>query len=211
MICPQCHSPQSSVYSQDKWRSYFQCQFCFLIFIPRDQLLTDVEEKNRYQAHQNQTDNMNYKNYLASIADSILPHLNFGDRGLDYGCGETTLLSSLLTERGYITGAYDLYFRQDETIWSQIYDFIILSEVIEHFRDPREELKKLNRILKKNGKIFIKTKFYPLEKEKFIDWFYKRDLTHVQFYQTKPFEQISLSEGFKLFEQIGNDLYVFRK
>ena len=41
-----------------------------------------------------------------------------------------------------------------------------------------------------NGKIFIKTKLHPGEKNLFDHWFYKRDSTHIQFFNSKSLKEL---------------------
>ncbi len=87
------------------------------------------------------------------------------------------------------------------------YDFIILSEVIEHLRDPREIMLGLKNMLKPQGKFFIKTKLRPGDKIEFSKWFYKRDSTHVQFFNQNSLRQLSNILGMQEARLIGDDLF----
>ena len=78
-------------------------------------------------------------------------------------------------------------------------------EVIEHLRVPAAELKKLKALLNPRGILFIKTKFLP-EKESFEDWFYKRDLTHVQFFSPASLDWICRAYGFYEWKLLNSDL-----
>lgn len=206
--CPLCYSSGPTLYFQDKNRDYFQCRYCDLVYVDRNQLLTPDLEKRRYQQHQNTGEDAGYESYLSEICKKILPWLDFGDKGLDFGCGESKLLSQLLTQNAHSADSYDLYFYPDEEVWKRRYDFVVMSEVIEHLRGPRETLQDLKYILNNPGKIFIKTKFLPEDKSKFGDWFYKRDLTHIQFFNSKSINYIKQELGFHRYEELGNDLYL---
>ncbi|MGE3609891.1 MAG: class I SAM-dependent methyltransferase [Bacteriovoracaceae bacterium] len=192
-------------------RSYFLCQNCELIFVPRNQLIPEIKEKERYELHQNAESDPYYQDYLSQILISVLPLIEKNQVGLDFGCGRTTLLAQLFSQKGIEVDSFDYYFLKDETIWNKKYDFIVLSEVIEHLRDPFEEMKSLKNILNPNGKMFIKTKFYP-QKSEFDQWFYKRDLTHIQFFNPQSMEHLGHSLQMKSeFYLNGPDLTLFRK
>jgi SAM-dependent methyltransferase len=206
--CPVCHGYDNHEFSRDKKRIYYLCNDCSLVFVPRNLLIATEEEKKRYESHDNSNENTEYRAYLTKIADSIEPLLLKGTHGLDFGSGKTTLFSDLLKERGFQMSSYDLYFHPNEEIWSQKFDFIVLSEVIEHVRDPHECLEKIKSLLNSAGQLFIKTKFYPPDKKLFDDWFYKRDMTHVQFFNRNSLNQLAKTVGFNgSFKMIGEDLY----
>jgi SAM-dependent methyltransferase len=207
--CPLCSDHNAQEYSRDKSRSYLICQQCQLIFVPRDQMIQPEQEKQRYDSHQNEESDPHYQNYLQQIVKQVLPSLKNGQCGLDFGCGRTDLMAQLFKTHNYSVDSFDLYFLPDEKIWNRKYNFIILSEVIEHLREPLREMQKLRQLLLPDGTIYIKTKLHPGQKDSFDNWFYKRDNTHVQF-----FDLVSLGElGKKIKmhgpELIGEDLFRF--
>lgn len=210
MTCPLCLCPESELYDRDKTRSYEICRKCSLVFVPRDDLLSEKSEKERYEAHQNDEEDQGYQNYLGQIVETINPFLPPQSLGLDFGCGKTLLLEKLLEEKGHFTESYDVFFRPDEKVLKASYDFIVLSEVIEHLRAPHDEMKKIRAMLKSSGQLFIKTKVLPSTKENFSNWFYKRDTTHVQFFSGKSFLELARLLELKEAQSIGNDLYLFR-
>jgi cyclopropane fatty-acyl-phospholipid synthase-like methyltransferase len=191
MKCPICSGKNSSLFDQDKLRSYYKCSDCTLIFVSRDQILPAIDELKRYEAHKNSEEDPHYGAYLKQIVVASLPHLKKNARGLDFGCGKTTLLSKLYGESGLSVDSYDVFFHPEEMIWQKTYDFIVLSEVIEHLAQPLEVMRKLKGILSPTGQIFIKTKLYPETKAAFANWFYKRDATHVQFFSNESLETLA--------------------
>lgn len=180
MICPLCHKDGAEAFHQDEIRRFFQCLACTIIFVPRDSLLTASEEKKRYDSHQNNEDDPGYRDYFLKTIGPVLKELRPDARGLDFGCGKTRLMAQLFRENGHLTDSYDTFYFPDESIWQKKYDFAVLNEVIEHLRDPSGILRRLRSIV--TGPVFIRTKLYPAKEADFSRWFYKRDLTHVQFW-----------------------------
>lgn len=208
MNCPLCSQNDSTLFDQDKQRSFYQCPHCTLVFVPRSDLVSLSAEKERYDAHENDSDSEGYLKYLTGIADSIHQHLPAKSIGLDFGSGKTTLLEKILEEKGHSVLSYDVFFHPEVPYAENKYDFIILSEVIEHLRDPFQEMAKLTELLQKDGKIFIKTKLLP--EKGFSSWFYKRDITHVQFFSPEAFNHLARSLNLHEAEVIGADLFLFR-
>lgn len=205
MICPLCSSTETELFDRDKFRSFHQCRHCSLVFVPRTELISLDQEKKRYEAHENDEEDPGYRSYLAKVAQSISKNLSQGMKGLDFGSGRTKLLAHLI---GGDIDSYDVFFHPDESLKQKTYDFIILSEVIEHLREPALELQNLKKMLNPNGILFVKTKLLP--SEDFSNWFYKRDITHVQFFSSITFNFLSGKYGFRTAEKIGDDLFLFR-
>lgn len=208
-MCPLCLHPKSELFDQDKQRNYYKCSSCDLIFVQRNILISEDLERKRYESHENSEEDSGYRSYLEKIAHSIKDHLNPDSIGLDFGCGKTKLLAELLVP--HQVHSYDLYFHPDDEIFSKKFDFIILSEVIEHLRDPHQTMLQLNDHLKPNGQIFIKTKLRPQLSLDFSQWFYKRDITHVQFFNSRSFEELAKLCGLNSPQEVGEDLYLFKK
>jgi len=208
--CPICLECNTQEYSQDKFRSYSICNVCGLIFVPRSELISTQDERARYGHHQNESEDPAYFNYLSKIVNDCIPSLKPGDEGLDFGCGPSPLMAKIFSSRGFTADSYDLYFHPHLPYKNKTYDFIILSEVIEHLRNPIEVMKELGHLLNVNGKFFIKTKFYP-EKELFHHWFYKRDSTHIQFFNEEAFKHLASILKVKYEGRIGEDLYLFER
>jgi hypothetical protein len=183
--CPLCSSEKSSLFFKDKIRDYYECEDCSLLFVRRDQLITEIEEKMRYELHENSESNESYRNYLTDIKQGVIDFLSPLQRGLDFGCGESLFMASLFEDDGIFVDSYDVFFHKNLNVFNHKYDFIILSEVIEHFRRPDHELSRLLKLLNPNGKIFIKTKLFDLDKDQFPSWYYKNDPTHIQFFTQK--------------------------
>lgn len=209
MKCPLCSHPQGRIYFTDQRNQYYQCQKCSLVFLSREDLLSFEDEKRRYEKHDNSQDNLEYIAYLDRIAQVIAQNLNHKMNGLDFGCGPTKLLEQIFKRKGFYLESFDPFFFPEISESFKTYDFLILSEVIEHFRKPNAELSLIKRLLKPQGLLFVKTKCLPLEKH-FKDWSYRRDPTHVQFFSAPSFDFISNHFEFSRFHELGNDIYLFR-
>lgn len=207
--CPVCGSHSSQEIDRDKFRSFEQCGECELIYVPRAALISPTEEHQRYQHHQNLDGDEGYRIYLSEIQKSCSALLKPGMQGLDFGCGATTMLAELFTQRNFPTISYDLYFYPEIQYQNRTYDFIILSEVLEHLREPMTVMRQLSGLLNAGGKIFVKTKFQP-RLDQFKNWFYKRDITHVQFFNDKSFTKMADELGLNFDGIIGQDLYVLK-
>lgn len=208
--CPLCFDCNTQEYSQDKYRAYIICRQCQLIFVPRNQMISADREKHRYESHQNDENDPSYQNYLKQIVNQIMPYLHLGQGGLDFGCGRTDLMAQIFRSQNILVDSYDLYFLSNQDIWQKKYNFIILSEVIEHLRGPLSEMQKIRDRLTVHGQIFIKTKLYPNEKVLFDDWFYKRDNTHVQFFNLASLQALAKILNMNGPEVIGEDLFVLK-
>lgn len=212
MICPVCSEPKSFPYDEDKFRTYHLCSNCSLIYVPREKILSFQDEASRYDAHENDEDSLNYRDYLTQTAKGIWDIVGKKSKGLDFGCGKTVLLEKIFEGHGIEMDSYDLYFHPKEDIWKNKYDFIILSEVVEHLSHPTEVMKKLSKILNRHGRIFIKTKLYPPDPVTFHNWFYKRDMTHVQFFDYSSLAKLADLIGMQGPHKVGApDLYEFKK
>jgi hypothetical protein len=200
--CPLCSSSEASLYDKDMKRSFYLCGSCALVYVSRSDLLSAKDERERYEAHENSSEDAGYVQYLKSIFTSVEPHIKVGDEGLDFGSGKTSVLGDFFPS----CDSYDVFFQPREEIWLKRYDFIILSEVIEHLAQPLETMERLSGLLKPGGQFFIKTKFIP---DNFSAWFYKRDLTHVQFFSPASMNWLSRRLGMSECLEMGKDLYHF--
>jgi len=121
-------------------------------------------------------------------------HLKPGAKGLDYGCGPGPTLSILMQERGFSCIDYDPFFKpdMDDTLHPKGggYDYIVSSEVFEHFHDPRAELKRLDSLLVEGGVLGVMTNRVKGEvnDKEFGNWYYRLDPTHVIFWARESFE-----------------------
>ncbi|MDC1110021.1 class I SAM-dependent methyltransferase [Gammaproteobacteria bacterium] len=155
-----------------------------------------VEEEQRYLEHNNKIDDKQYRAFLSKLSEPLKEKLSLGSYGLDFGCGTGPALADMLTKDGFMVALYDPFFYPDEGVLSQQYDFITCTETAEHFYDPFKEFNALNDLLKPGGWLGVMTSFLTSD-EKFENWYYRRDPTHVTFYCEKTFQVIASQRNWK--------------
>ncbi len=190
MACPVCRAASPRPFMQVEERDYWRCRICEATFLDPGQRPTAAEELSHYRHHQNDPDDPRYRRFLAKLADPLLAKLRSGMIGLDYGCGPGPALAAMLAEAGLEMTLYDPFFEADREALDRDYDVITLSEVAEHLFDPAAEFQRLDRLLKPGGWLGVMTCFQT-DDERFADWHYRRDPTHVVFYRARTFEVIA--------------------
>ncbi len=194
-ICPLCQNNDSELYEKDRVRWYHQCLKCFLLFVPSEYHVTFQAEKERYDCHNNDPKDLGYRKFLGQLAHPLAKFLRQPSHGIDFGSGPTPVLSELLEAEGFQMSNFDPFFANNPFLISRKYDFLTCSEVVEHFRNPQKEWKRMVDMVKKNGLIAIMTETFN-EEIPFHSWYYKSDKTHICFYSEKTFEWIA--KQFKL-------------
>lgn len=160
---------------------YLRCRVCRATFLDPSQRLSPADELRRYRRHQNNPDDAGYRAFLAKCLDPLLPKAPPGSHGLDYGCGPGPVLAQMLREAGRRVDLYDPFFFPDQKVLECTYDFIFCTEAVEHFHRPAEEFTRFARLLKPGGWLAVMTRFM-VEDGLFASWSYRRDPTHVVFF-----------------------------
>ncbi len=206
--CPLC-AKLATVFFKDSNSCFYKCNYCELLCLEPSFRLSEVEEKARYELHENSPEDKHYRDFLGQLVYPLAKILPCGATGLDYGCGPGPTISKMLLERGFSVTNYDpFYFPQEETL-KKTYDFITCTEVAEHFYYPAKEFKKLNSLLNHNGYLAIMTSPYGTLKE-FENWHYRRDPTHVAFYNEKTFAYLSKTYNWTHI-QVSETVTIFQK
>ncbi|MFC1497709.1 class I SAM-dependent methyltransferase [Verrucomicrobiota bacterium] len=208
-ICPLCESTVLTMIHNDKDRAYFRCKTCELIFVPPAQFLSAEEEKTRYDLHQNNPDDKEYRRFLSRLFVPMQKRLAPESRGLDFGSGPGPTLSLMFEEAGHSMVTYDQFYGGTLSALEDEYDFITATEVAEHLRDPKKEMDKLWACLKPGGSLGLMTKL-ALDTDKFKDWHYIKDLTHICFFSRSTFEWLADRWQAEL-TFIDNDVILFKK
>ncbi|GAA0299569.1 hypothetical protein GCM10009128_18160 [Psychrosphaera haliotis] len=129
--------------------------------------------------------------------------------GLDFGCGPGPALAFELRRLGLNISEYDIYYADDKSLLNKQYDFITCTEVIEHFNTPSKELSQLIEMIKPDGLLAIMTKLV-IDKQRFANWHYKNDPTHISFFSQQTFEFIAKKFGLTL-EFVDKDVIFLKK
>lgn len=195
MNCPLCSS-QSNFYATARGRNYLRCTSCLSVFLDPTQCLSVEDEEIRYRKHNNNILDLGYQKFVQPIVDGVTRKYSPNHMGLDYGAGPGPVASHLLLQQGFELVLFDPFFHNNPEVLLSQYDFIICSEVAEHFYNPYIEFAKLRSLLKPKGTLFCLTDIFPDDVD-FQNWHYKNDETHVFFYHSKALDYIVTEFGFK--------------
>lgn len=208
-LCPLCHCKETTAYFTDNVRDYLQCSRCSLVFVHPEQRLDARQEKAFYDLHENNPEDMGYRQFLSRVCSPLVERLSPQSQGLDFGCGPGPTLSVMLEEAGHKVALYDIFFHPDKESLQHTYDFMTATEVIEHLHDPHQVWQQWLNLVKPNGWIGLMTKMVK-NVEAFAGWHYKNDLTHVVFFSRETFQFLAERDKLEL-EFIGNDVILLRK
>ena len=190
MECVVCKNNSAEVFKVIDKKKYWKCNTCFAKFLDKTHYLDSKLEKNRYLEHNNNIDDISYRNFLSKLSLSLEKKLSTGDYGLEFGCGHGPALADMLRLKGYMVDLYDPFFYPNKNVLEKKYNFITCTETIEHFFNPYNEFKLLDNLLLDNAWLGIMTCFLS-EESQFENWYYRKDPTHVVFYAEKTFRIIA--------------------
>ncbi len=152
-----------------------------MIFVPSDQFIDAESEKAIYDLHDNNPQDLGYRQFLQRAIDPIKQRLVQEATALDFGCGPGPAISQMVAEFGVSCFHYDKFYADDPRLLQQQYDIVFATEVVEHFTEPKASWDLLVSLVKADGALSIMTKRH-LGNQRFANWHYKNDVTHVCFY-----------------------------
>ena len=196
MQCTLCASPAAPFMVVDS-RHYFRCPQCRLTFENPQALLPPTEEKAQYDLHENHPDDPGYRRFLSQLADPLCAHIKGASQGRDFGCGPGPALAAMLNERGHTCTTYDPFYDNQPERLLQQYDFVTCTEALEHFHQPEKEWQHFARMVKPGGWLGIMTRLLT-DDSAFANWHYRRDPTHVCFWQAHTFEWLAEQQGWQV-------------
>lgn len=162
----------------------------------------------RYELHRNDLASPDYKNFVAPLAKAIQERVSAGSHGLDFGCGSAPIMAHILGEAGYQMQAFDPFFKPDYGALNRRYDFVVASEVVEHFYSPAVEFRNLKSLIKPGGVLGLMTLLID-EQTDFPNWYYRRDPTHVVFYTVDALHWIQRRFGYQRLEILDHRTVLF--
>jgi len=184
--CPLCGDTGARAYHRDKAREYLSCGTCNLVFVPSVWHLSGADEKAYYDLHDNRPDDPGYRRFLGRLFTPMNERLAPHSRGLDFGCGPGPALPEMFAEAGHKVTLYDPFYAPDTSVLANPFDFITLSEVVEHLAEPGKELDRLWNALTPGGTLGIMTKRVR-DQTAFKSWHYITDPTHIAFFSEPTF------------------------
>lgn len=209
MQCTLCGG--ASIVALGPWsdgRKYLKCGICDLVWMHPESRVGKDSERGRYLEHNNSVDDKRYLKYLARLADPVVALIAPGAHGIDFGCGPVEGMRALLEPMGYFVSSYDPFFFPDDRLLKNHYDFVLCSEVVEHFFEPRAELERMGALLKRGGVLGIRSLLLPDDKP-FETWWYRIDRTHVTFFSARTVEWIAAHFGWELVK-LDDPIWIFR-
>ena len=184
--CPVCELGEVYLFLRVKDLVYWRCPVCRATCLDPSQRPTPEKEYERYCQHDNDPADPGYRKFLSKLAHPLLEKLAPGSKGLDYGCGPGPALANMLEGCGHRMKIFDPFFYPDTSVLEQNYDFVTCTEVVEHFHRPFSEFVFLDGLLRPQGWLAVLTSFLTQD-ERFANWRYRRDPTHVIFYAEETF------------------------
>ena len=161
-----------------------QCLECDFVFVPSQYHLSQSEERKRYDTHNNNPEDPRYRQFLSQLTEPLNEIISSDSCGLDFGCGPGPTLSLMMQEKGHQMDLYDKFYARNQSVFEKSFDFITLTEVLEHLCDPVFELERLASILKSKGILAVMTQTLTQDID-FKSWYYKNDPSHIGFYNDK--------------------------
>lgn len=89
---------------------------------------------------------------------------------------------------------------------NESFDYVIIMDVLEHVDNPKEFMKEITRVIKKNGKLYLfcpaeAQGIYWLSKKIFRRHLLEKTCGHIQQYTMKDIDNYVLSQGLKIEQQ----------
>jgi len=207
-----CHESTREIRDKKRELRYYRCLSCGFIALDEKFIVTSEREKKQYDQHNNSLENEGYvqmfEDFIELSIGTYLEHIN---TVLEFGSGPEPVLSVLLKRRGLEVDNYDLYYAPKKIYKDKSYDLITSTEVFEHLSKPLEILTLLTKHLNSGGYITLMTKFPPEEDQEFLNWWYRRDPTHIGFFTPKSFEVMAKKVGLNFLKTINQNIVVFQK
>lgn len=188
MKCKICKSETYELYDGQFDINYYRCKTCAFIYQDPATHMKEALERVEYDRHNNSIDDLPYVNMFKKFQEAFEPYIE-GKETLEFGSGPEPVFSQVLSKEGYDVTCYDPFYYADLSYKDKTYDLITSTEVFEHFKEPMKELACLDGLLKPGGVLAIMTQF-PKEDDHFLDWWYRRDPTHISFYTLGSFDFI---------------------
>jgi len=158
--------------------------------VPSDYFLSPKDEKARYDQHKNYPHDKRYRRFLNKVYAPMQERIEPESCGIDFGSGPGPTLSVMFKEAGHSMVDYDPFYDKHAHLLKNKYDFITITEVVEHLYEPIKELDMLWKMLKDGGWMGVMTDM-SVRSVSFKEWHYKDDPTHVCFFSHTTLEWVA--------------------
>lgn len=208
MNCRLCNNSHTKSFTRKDNTLFWECSQCKLIYKDSSHFPEPRQEKLRYLKHFNSSDDTGYVNFLNQAIHPTVPHLSHNARGLDFGCGPSPVLQTLIGEHGFTCDVYDPHFFPE--LPDERKEFIFATECFEHFFEPAKEIQLITSLLIPHGILTIMTQRWNEETD-FLNWWYTHDTTHVIFFHNKTFQYICQQFNFSVLYDDGKNVIILQK
>ena len=209
--CHICSQSTSKFVDKKTNITYYHCKSCEYIFKSPLGYQDFDAQKERYNLHENNDEDMHYQAYFQRFLDFTLPLVGTPKCALDFGCGRTSLLATLLEKQGVSCDYYDPIYHPYTLEQGKKYDLIVSTEVFEHLHQPKEVFADVVARLNECGYLAIQTQFHTNDLTQFKTWYYHRDTTHIVFFTSKTFEVLCRQYGCHIVEHNAKNMIVMQK
>ncbi|MDD2448543.1 MAG: class I SAM-dependent methyltransferase [Sulfurimonas sp.] len=209
-LCKICSASTALIENQKTDKLYHRCTECDYIFMDERFFVDETRERLHYDKHHNNFACHGYVEMFEALIDEFVPLGEIED-ALDFGCGEGEVLPILIERNGVRCDRYDLFYFPQKVYKDKSYDLIVSTEVIEHLESPLEVLQELSSHLKEGAYLLLMTRFHPQNDEKFLEWFYIRDVTHIGFFSLKTFEHLASKLSLEIVKHNSKNTILFKK
>ncbi|WP_241855421.1 class I SAM-dependent methyltransferase [Sulfurimonas xiamenensis] len=210
--CKICDNETIDIVDNKTKKIYHKCLECEYIFLDEFFYVDEVREKKHYDKHHNSFESLGYVKMFEDLIEEFVAPLKENIKSaLDFGCGEGEVLPILLERNNIVCDRYDLFYFPQKVYLGKEYDIILSTEVFEHLKNPLEIFKELLSYVKKDGYLLLMSTFHPSNDEKFLKWWYIRDITHIGFFNLKTFEYIADALDVKIVKHNLKNIIIFQK
>ncbi len=211
MDCHICNQSTKSFIHEKTNIRYYHCHPCAYIFKSPECYQGFDAQKERYDLHTNDENDEGYIAYFQRFMDFTYPFVSSCKSALDFGCGESSILSEMFEEKGISCDFYDPIYHPNGMDETKKYDLIVSTEVFEHLHQPREVFKSLLERLQEGGYLAIQTQFHLNDVDAFKKWYYHQDPTHIVFFTAQTFKVLSKMYGCEFVSDNGKNMVLIRK
>jgi len=212
MECHICNKAAMSFVHEKTHINYYYCKACEYIFKSPEHYQDLSRQKERYNLHENDENDEGYQAYFHRFLDFILPQLeNKPKTALDFGCGRSSLLASMLEKEGIACDYYDPIYHPNRLDESNKYELIVSTEVFEHLHQPKEVFESLLERLEDGGYLALQTQFHPNDEVAFKKWYYHQDPTHIVFFTAQTFKVLCDKYGVEFVADNGKNMVLLKK
>lgn len=211
MDCHICNRSTESFTHEKTNITYYHCKPCEYIFKSPQYYQDLMTQKERYNLHENNEDDVGYRDYFQRFLDFTLPGVVGTKKALDFGCGRTSLLSTLLEEEGIDCDYYDPIYHPSTLNDSKKFELIVSTEVFEHLHHPKETFENLVTRVKKGGYLSIQTQFHSNDITRFQKWYYHQDPTHIMFFTVHTFKVLAKMFDCEVISDNGVNMVLLQK